>query len=322
MRTWYDFGISTGLDHRCVHCIIRYRGGFCRPVLPSHSLCGWTPNLNTDGEPADFQDQVERSLQSIDNVDFAGIEQILLDAAIAHGSCQKPFPKFVPSRVLQALSHRRRTAHDPAIRRQLTFQVRKRHRLEIRHWKASKLNVHLQRPSRWNMLRQLPRKSEAQNFALQPPLDGFAKHLEKLFSGSSHSPEEPLLKSEPDWSLLELLKAIGRLKCAKASDECGLVGDLFHHVPTALVRHLQRLYNDVLRTGECPLTWRKTLFTMIAKKKQAMLVSDFRAIARIRLLYKIFSYMILARIEPVLEEAQPEEQHGFRPGRRLEEQLP
>ena len=31
--------------------------------------------------------------------------------------------------------------------------------------------------------------------------------------------------------------------------------------------------------------------------------------------------MILARIGPVLEEAQPEEQHGFRPGRRLEEHL-
>ena len=60
---------------------------------------------------------------------------------------------------------------------------------------------------------------------------------------------------------------------------------------------------------------------MIAKKKQATLVSDFRATASIRLLYKIFSYMILARIEPILEEAHPEEQHGFRPGRRLEEHL-
>ena len=31
--------------------------------------------------------------------------------------------------------------------------------------------------------------------------------------------------------------------------------------------------------------------------------------------------MILARVEPYLEAAQPEEQHGFRSGRRLEEHL-
>ena len=31
--------------------------------------------------------------------------------------------------------------------------------------------------------------------------------------------------------------------------------------------------------------------------------------------------MVLARVEPVLEASQPEEQHGFRCGRRLEEHL-
>ena len=37
--------------------------------------------------------------------------------------------------------------------------------------------------------------------------------------------------------------------------------------------------------------------------------------------YKVFAYMVLARIEPALEAAQPEEQNGFRSGRRLEEHV-
>ena len=62
------------------------------------------------------------------------------------------------------------------------------------------------------------------------------------------------------------------------------------------------------------------MFIMLAKFRSAKLPSDFRPIASVRILYKVFTYMVLARVEPVLEANQPEEQHGFR-GRRLEEHL-
>ena len=60
---------------------------------------------------------------------------------------------------------------------------------------------------------------------------------------------------------------------------------------------------------------------MLAKHRKAALVTDFRPIASVRLFYQIFAYMILHRIEPCLDSHQPEEQHGFRAGRRLEEHL-
>ena len=37
--------------------------------------------------------------------------------------------------------------------------------------------------------------------------------------------------------------------------------------------------------------------------------------------YKICAYMMLARVEPALEIHEPEEQHGFRKGHRIEEHL-
>ena len=46
-----------------------------------------------------------------------------------------------------------------------------------------------------------------------------------------------------------------------------------------------------------------------------------RHIANIRFLYKTFAYLLLGRLEQILEAGQPEEQHGFRRGRRLEEHL-
>ena len=60
---------------------------------------------------------------------------------------------------------------------------------------------------------------------------------------------------------------------------------------------------------------------MIAKMTKAMLLGDFRPIANVRLLYKTFCYMILGRMEHLLDAAQPEEQHGFRAHRRIQEHL-
>ena len=59
----------------------------------------------------------------------------------------------------------------------------------------------------------------------------------------------------------------------------------------------------------------------LPKKLRAKLVTDFRPIANIRLFYKVFAYMILARVEQSLESFQPETQHGFRSGRRMEEHV-
>ena len=52
-----------------------------------------------------------------------------------------------------------------------------------------------------------------------------------------------------------------------------------------------------------------------------MVTSDYRPIANIRVLYKLFTYLVLGRIENTLHCAQPEEQHGFRKNRRIEEHL-
>ena len=112
-----------------------------------------------------------------------------------------------------------------------------------------------------------------------------------------------------------------RLKMNKASDECGLVAELLHFAPDNVVTALLGIMNQSLHTGEIPSSWNKTMFQMLPKTKNARTTTDFRPIAMVSLMYKTFAYLILGRIEELLEHAQPEEQHGFRTNRRIEEHL-
>ena len=60
---------------------------------------------------------------------------------------------------------------------------------------------------------------------------------------------------------------------------------------------------------------------MFPAKVRSLQTCDFRPVANSRLLYKVFAYLLLGRFAASLEICQPEEQHGFRPNRRLEEHL-
>ena len=60
---------------------------------------------------------------------------------------------------------------------------------------------------------------------------------------------------------------------------------------------------------------------MLPKTAKAMVTSDYPPIANVRVLCKLFAYLVLGRIENTLDSAQPEEQHGFRKNRRIEEHL-
>ena len=103
----------------------------------------------------------------------------------------------------------------------------------------------------------------------------------------------------------------------KASD-CGLVAELLHFAPDNVVTALLGIMNQTLHTGEIPSSWNKIMFQMLPKMKNARTTTDFRPIANIRLMYKTFPYLILGRIDELLEH---EEQHGFRTNQRIEEHL-
>ena len=60
---------------------------------------------------------------------------------------------------------------------------------------------------------------------------------------------------------------------------------------------------------------------MPPKTAKAATETDYRPIASVRVLYKLFAYLLVGRFENGLDKRQPEEQHAFRADYRVEEHL-
>ena len=322
LDAWNDFAIPIGIDHRCVHCCVRFAvAEGRRRRMKRLDFRGWMPHLDEFGDASLYHNNLIQCMRNTGRPTFQSVELVLAKAGLQSGPCKHNNSKFQPSPFLRQLRCSRRATGCPQERRCLSLQIRKLHAKEIALWKSNKC-IQLLRgagANDWRTMRQL--QFSPKHISSAPPLDEFASMLSDLFRGTNVAPCRPAVLQEQLFNVQELKAAISSLKTNKACDKGGLAAELLHHAPHAFLEVLRDLYNHVFTSGDVPSTWRKTLFRMLAKHAKAKLVSDYRPIANVRLLYKVFAYMILHRIEPILESGQPEEQHGFRPNRRLEEHL-
>ena len=65
--------------------------------------------------------------------------------------------------------------------------------------------------------------------------------------------------------------------------------------------------------SDIPVSWRSSRLVVLYKKGDAKLAKNYRPIAIIPVLSKLFSGVLLARIKPILDALQSVEQTGFRP---------
>jgi len=88
---------------------------------------------------------------------------------------------------------------------------------------------------------------------------------------------------------------------------------MLKHGGNTLRDALLNLYNEVIQpTRATPTQWRQTQFTVIYKSGDPQLPQNYRPIAVIPLLYKLFSRLLYNRLETTLDSQQPPEQAGFR----------
>ena len=82
--------------------------------------------------------------------------------------------------------------------------------------------------------------------------------------------------------------------------------------------HLLNAYNKILRDVQIDDQWYDTIFRMLPKSGDLKDPGNWRPIAILPILYKIFSKMLYNRLLPFLDRAQCDDQIGFRPGIRIE----
>ena len=51
----------------------------------------------------------------------------------------------------------------------------------------------------------------------------------------------------------------------KVADECGVVAEVLKHLPASGIDTLVAQSNDLMKTGQVPIDWRKTWFKMLPK---------------------------------------------------------
>ncbi|EYB82909.1 hypothetical protein Y032_0347g3154 [Ancylostoma ceylanicum] len=112
----------------------------------------------------------------------------------------------------------------------------------------------------------------------------------------------------------EVRVAIQSMKPSTAPGPDRISADLLraggHHLHVILAEHM----SSYLRKERIPNQWRTSRTVLIHKKGDREDLRNYRPICLLSVLYKLFTKIILTRISRTLDEAQPQEQAGFRQG--------
>jgi hypothetical protein len=110
-------------------------------------------------------------------------------------------------------------------------------------------------------------------------------------------------------------------KC-KAGDEQGIVVEMLQKGGDHLMQVLVELFNDILDPASMPPEqWRLAKLIVLFKKGDAADPSNYRSIAILPILYKVFSKIICNRLRIMFDNAQTADQAGFRSGYSCDDHL-
>ena len=191
----------------------------------------------------------------------------------------------------------------------------------------------------WQLLKKLdPDKTEPKKTKAQISADEVAKQIKQRsirqpvheFERQARREYQRLFNECPDRddtisapiSKHEIYAALQTVKAGKASGADGIYPDMLKRLGKHSIEWLSRTFSDVLETGKCPRDWKRTIVLAILKPgKPAERADSYRPIALLCCIFKLLERVILMRISPVVDQAIPTEQAGFRPKRDTTEQI-
>eukprot|EP00973_Karenia_brevis_P090856 12404623-Karenia_brevis.AAC.1 len=111
----------------------------------------------------------------------------------------------------------------------------------------------------------------------------------------------------------ELDTALTQLKNGRSMDSNGIAAEMVKEGGRALRAVLLDLFNNVVQPQSAPPATRKhTTIAVLHKSGDTRLPQNYRPIAIVPLLYKLFSKLLYNRLEPTLDKQQCADQAGFR----------
>jgi hypothetical protein len=124
------------------------------------------------------------------------------------------------------------------------------------------------------------------------------------------------------FTLAELHTALKQMKPGKAADAQGICAEMISVDCPVLHDLILEVFNDVLRPGgEPPAEWRSSRLVVLFKKGDPTLTSNYRPIAILPILYKLFSRMLCGRLKLAITSQQSVDQAAYRQGFSTEDHL-
>lgn len=127
------------------------------------------------------------------------------------------------------------------------------------------------------------------------------------------------LKDILPFDLPELSYALKKMANRRGPDKSKIAVEMIKFGSPLLHQKLLDGYNDILSTGKVPENWHINIFTMLPKDGDLTKVGNWRPIAILPILYKVFAKMLYYRLSPILDCQQADAQFGFRHRKRIDD---
>ncbi|KAK6760967.1 hypothetical protein RB195_022150 [Necator americanus] len=112
----------------------------------------------------------------------------------------------------------------------------------------------------------------------------------------------------------EIRHAIMSVRNRTASGPDRIKLEQLKNLPPVLINTLARIFTRYLSECKVPKQWKTSKTVLLYKKRDSHDIGNYRPICLLSVIYKLFTRVILNRIENVLDEGQPCEQSLFRKG--------
>ena len=143
--------------------------------------------------------------------------------------------------------------------------------------------------------------------------EAFAVLLQQVYEspGENLHMDRDEIKNIRAFMMDELKSALKHMAKRRSPDKSGIVVVLIQHAGEPLLGKLLQTYNEIISSGVVPSKWHCTIFSMLPKSGDLKDASNWRPIAILPILYKVFARLLYQRIQPILEKEQSDDQYGF-----------
>lgn len=159
------------------------------------------------------------------------------------------------------------------------------------------------------------------NLTSQIPIDEWVKYYKNIFPPRSSQVLEIANNFVPEldspFTLQELELAIATAKLGKAPGIDGIPSEYYKMLPRSWRLAVLNCFNKIFDGEVMPSSWSKIIISMLFKKGDDSVLDNYRPIALVNVLVKLFTQIIYNRLSQwaELNKILPEFQNGFRKGR-------